>query len=778
MSTVTVNGNTYSSAGESANDMRSGGHRTHLLPMLADAVVDLAAKVTAAQLAETNAETAETNAEAVLVDAGFIAVAGDLTGADTIGTVAGISANVTTVAGVAANVTTVAGVAADVTTVAGIAADVAAIENIAANVTTVAGISANITIVAGVSADVTTVAGVASDVSAVAAQFIGWNFSTTTTMADPGSGIMRFNNATLASVTAIALDDNNSAAADVSAYVLTWDDSSSTIKGTITVRQGTANFAMYDVTGLTDNAGWTQVAVTYVASSGTFSGAVLTFVDFDRSGDAGTGNMNGPGSSTADSLARFDGTSGTLLKNGAVIGTDVMAFAAAASQAEMETGAEAALRTMSPLRVSQAIAALGGGDEIITPTNTSPADAATNQTETPTLTGSTFYSNYGATHSNTQVQVHTTSDFTTPQYSSGDQAGSVSFTLPSGQLVVSTTYYWRMRYKNSRGTYSDWSAPFSFQTASLFNSYISTPTATPGAFGDALDGGFYSGMIWNQIAQAADSKALATGTQAFTVADMTSTPIVYEGQALEVRSRANPANNFVGTVTGATGTTLTLNVSSIGGSGTFSDWSVMAKFRLVVAPKSSGENAAIAIKNANSALPTACQTLAEGWASTEAMKNADTSTVYPAAHWARALTINSKSDWYIPARDELELCWRNLKPTTDNNYATADRSTAASFDYKNNGSYGDTAATHGLDNNSSPTGAAHTTTVPGQVAATTFRTGGAEAFEYGSSYYWSCSEYSATDAWFQYWDSSNLGGQYYYNKTNAYRVRAVRRSII
>lgn len=46
---------------------------------------------------------------------------------------------------------------------------------------------------------------------------------------------------------------------------------------------------------------------------------------------------------------------------GAVIGTDVMAYAASASQAEMEAGTEAGLRAMSPLRVAQAIAALGGG---------------------------------------------------------------------------------------------------------------------------------------------------------------------------------------------------------------------------------------------------------------------------------------------------------------------------------------------------------------------------------------------------------------------------------
>lgn len=46
---------------------------------------------------------------------------------------------------------------------------------------------------------------------------------------------------------------------------------------------------------------------------------------------------------------------------GLVIGTDVQAALTAASQAEMEAGTQAALRSMSPLRVAQAIAALGGG---------------------------------------------------------------------------------------------------------------------------------------------------------------------------------------------------------------------------------------------------------------------------------------------------------------------------------------------------------------------------------------------------------------------------------
>ena len=53
-----------------------------------------------------------------------------------------------------------------------------------------------------------------------------------------------------------------------------------------------------------------------------------------------------------------------------------------------------------------------------------------------------------------------------------------------------------------------------------------------------------------------------------------------------------------------------------------------------------------------------------------------------------------------------------------------------------------------------------------------------DGFEEGS--YWSCSEYSTTEAWLQYyWYSGDPAGfQDYYDKTVAYYVRAVRRSVL
>lgn len=112
-------------------------------------------------------------------------------------------------------------------------------------------------------------------------------------------------------------------------------------------------------------SGGTKGLVPAPAAGDAAAGKVL-HADGSWSTIAGSGDVVGPASATANSLARFDGTTGKLLKDGAVIGVDVQAYDAdiattAASQVEMEAGTEAAVRSMSPLRVAQAISALGSG---------------------------------------------------------------------------------------------------------------------------------------------------------------------------------------------------------------------------------------------------------------------------------------------------------------------------------------------------------------------------------------------------------------------------------
>lgn len=153
-------------------------------------------------------------------------------------------------------------------------------------------------------------------------------FSTSTGMSDPGSGFVRFNNATRASVTAIAIDDLSAdvGTPDISNYILTWDDSTSTIRGTLIFREVATpqNFAIFAITGAsTDNSGWTQLAVTHVVSGGTFGDNDDLTATFIRAGDAGTAGINGVSAgplftlSTNTSMA--DPGLGTLRFNNATI---------------------------------------------------------------------------------------------------------------------------------------------------------------------------------------------------------------------------------------------------------------------------------------------------------------------------------------------------------------------------------------------------------------------------------------------------------------------------
>jgi hypothetical protein len=132
----------------------------------------------------------------------------------------------------------------------------------------------------------------------------------------------------------------------------------------------------------------------------------------------------------------------------------------------------------------------------------------------------------------------------------------------------------------------------------------------------------------------------------------------------------------------------------------------------------------------------------------------------------------------LPARDEFELIWRNLKPHVVNNRTVQDRPTSPTPDYKNLGSIGTSGNSHGVNNNSSPQGAAYTSTVPGQTSVTDFKSGGSEALT--GFLYRNSTEYNTNNAWYQVCDTSAFAGEQGagVTKTNAYPVRAVRRSII
>ncbi len=111
-----------------------------------------------------------------------------------------------------------------------------------------------------------------------------------------------------------------------------------------------------------------------------------------------------------------------------------------------------------------------------TPANRVPAAGATGVSVTPVLGASPFsdpdttgYSALADSHAASQWQVRTTSgNYDSPAVDSGTVTGSDQLTSyyidPAHQLALSTTYYWRVRYQDSFGLWSAWSAETSFTT--------------------------------------------------------------------------------------------------------------------------------------------------------------------------------------------------------------------------------------------------------------------------------------------------------------------------
>jgi hypothetical protein len=173
----------------------------------------------------------------------------------------------------------------------------------------------------------------------------------------------------------------------------------------------------------------------------------------------------------------------------------------------------------------------------------------------------------------------------------------------------------------------------------------------------------------------------------------------------------------------------------------------IADYNLIVGPKSTAQTT-LQWKNANTDTPGATSVI-DGPQNTADIVAHGNSTVYPAAHFCNNLSTGGQTDWYMPAKNEVEICYYNLKPaTTSNNTAS------------------------GINANAVPARASsYTTGTPAQTSASEFVTStGAEFFT--SNVYWSSTENSATNAFRQYFSD---GDQYFDNKLQNNLLRAVRR---
>jgi len=175
----------------------------------------------------------------------------------------------------------------------------------------------------------------------------------------------------------------------------------------------------------------------------------------------------------------------------------------------------------------------------------------------------------------------------------------------------------------------------------------------------------------------------------------------------------------------------------------------VADYYLVVGPLSSAQSTGIRFKTTDDNDAGATSVI-DGPSNSSSMNNA----AHPAAQFCEGLSIGGFTDWYMPAENELEICYYNLKPSTDSNYTT-----------------------FGINANAVPARASnYTAGNPAQTSATAFQAGGAEAFNSTATtatFYWNSTQRSAV-----YGDIKGFreGNKSYGSKTSQqYSVRAVRR---
>jgi hypothetical protein len=263
----------------------------------ATSATNAANSATAAATSETNAATSASNAATSETNAGTSETnaASSASGAATSATNASNSASAasTSASNASTSETNAASSASAASTSATNAASSAsAASTSATNASNSA--SAASTSASNAATSETNAAASAASAEAAAAS-VYWNFDTSTTMADPGTGDVRFNNATIASVTQVAVSASSASTGnpDVSDFVVAWDDSTSTTKGYIVIREAGApgTTIVFAISGtITDNTTWLQIPVTHVSSAGTLSASDDLYFSFSRTGDAGLGS--------------------------------------------------------------------------------------------------------------------------------------------------------------------------------------------------------------------------------------------------------------------------------------------------------------------------------------------------------------------------------------------------------------------------------------------------------------------------------------------------------
>lgn len=169
----------------------------------------------------------------------------------------------------------------------------------------------------------------ARDQAEASAPALLMTFAASTTDADPGAGLLRLNHATLSSATAAYVDNVDANGNTISGTIDTWDDSTSTDKGTVTFREGaTGKVANYSLTGsVVDGTGYRKLTLTWQSgATGGFTAAAAIGITFSRTGNAGADGAGIGDLLASNNLSDLADAATARTNLGLAIGTNVQAY--------------------------------------------------------------------------------------------------------------------------------------------------------------------------------------------------------------------------------------------------------------------------------------------------------------------------------------------------------------------------------------------------------------------------------------------------------------------
>jgi hypothetical protein len=171
----------------------------------------------------------------------------------------------------------------------------------------------------------------------------------------------------------------------------------------------------------------------------------------------------------------------------------------------------------------------------------------------------------------------------------------------------------------------------------------------------------------------------------------------------------------------------------------------VADYNLVIGPKATAQASSQAFKLVRTNDAGAVSVI-DGPSNSSSMND----VTHTAAYFCEGLSIGGFSDWYLPAQNELEVCYYNLKPTTNNNNTSS-----------------------GINANAVPARASnYTTSNPAQTSAADFKGSGTQKFDLND--YWTSTQSASNTAFVQAFYYGTQGSQFK-DSTYALRTRAVRR---